>query len=375
MNDDLQASNEELEASKEELHVVNDELQTVNLELTSNIAELKQANGDLRNLMDASQIAVVFLDRYQLIRSFTRAVTEMFRLAPNDCGRRLGDIVSFLDYDTLDADIAAAAESRKTVERTIVRRDGGAHYLLRIIPYMTVDGIMDGTLVLLVNITVAVEAQAQDRYHRLLIAELNHRVKNILAVASSLAVQSLRGTDSADEFAEVFLGRLQALGKAHELLSIENGANVLLKDVITAGLNLQSANQGRVGIEGPPVRLGAKAATTLSLVIHELATNATKYGAFANDTGRIDIAWAQEMRPEGNFLVIRWRESGGPPVQSPTRKGFGLQMIERGLKYELRGTTKVDYPPAGFEATMTVPLDGADNSVPGQEGLPDGEAE
>ncbi|MGE5505091.1 MAG: chemotaxis protein CheB [Actinomycetota bacterium] len=374
MNDDLQASNEELEASKEELHVVNDELRTVNIDLGHNINELKQANGDLRNLLDASQIAVVFLDRHQLIRSFTRAVTEMFRLVPNDSGRRLGDIVSFLDYDTLDADVAEAAESQKTVERTVIRRDGGAHYLLRIIPYVTVDGTMDGTLVILVNITAAVEAQAQDRYHRLLIAELNHRVKNILAVASSLAVQSLRGTESQDEFAKVFLGRLQALGKAHELLSNENWANVPLKDLIATSLDLQSGDRERVSIEGPPVRLGAKAATTLGLAFHELVTNATKYGAFANDTGRIEIAWAQEMRPEGTFLVIRWRESGGPPVHPPPRKGFGSQMIERGLKYELRGTAKVDYPPAGFEATITVPLDGAVQPEYSPKGLPHGAA-
>ncbi len=377
MNDDLQASNEELEASKEELHVVNDELRSVNGDLATKIEELNQANGDLRNLFESTKIAVIFLDRDLVIRSFTRAVTEMFRLVPNDRGRLLTDIVSFLDYDTLNADIAAAMETREAVERAVVRRDGTAHYLLRIIPYLTAKGEVDGVLVTLVNVTAAVESQAQERYHRLLISELNHRVKNILTVASSLATQSLRGTTTAEEFAEMFLGRLQALAKAHELLSSEHWAEVPLKALITAGLELQAENKERVTLDGPPIRLGAKAATTLSLAIHELATNATKYGAFANDTGHVDIGWAQEWRPSGAFLVIRWRESGGPPVQPPSKKGFGPEMIERGIKYELRGQAKVDFLPAGLEVQIALPLEGQCHPAPSpaSKGTPHDESE
>jgi|AGTN01.1.fsa_nt_gi Methylase of chemotaxis methyl-accepting proteins len=364
MNDDLQASNEELEASKEELHVVNDELRTVNADLAVKIEALKQANGDLRNLFEATKIAVVFLDRNLVIRSFTGAVTEMFRLVPSDCGRLLTDIVSFLDYDTLAADIATALETSQAVEKAAVRRDGGANYLLRVIPYLTIEGKVDGVLITVVNVTAAVEAQAQERYHRLLIAELNHRVKNILTVASSLATQSLRRTTSPDEFAKVFLGRLQALAKAHEVLSNEDWAEVPLQALITAGLALQSEDKERVTLDGPPIRLGAKAATTLSLAFHELATNATKYGAFANDTGHIDIGWTREARPNGDSLVIRWQESGGPPVLPPDRKGFGSEMIERGIKYELRGEAEIDFLPAGVQARISIPLDGLCHPAP-----------
>jgi len=364
MNDDLQASNEEIEASKEELHVVNDELGTVNQDLNAKISELKLANADIRNLLDASRIAVVFLDRNLVIRSFTRAVTEMFRLVPMDCGRLLTDIVSYLDYDTLDADIATAVKTREAVERAVLRRDGSAHYLLRIVPYMTLEGDVNGTLVILVNVSAAVEAQAQAQYSRLLISEMNHRVKNILAVASSLAMQTLRSTTGTDEFASVFEGRLAALSKAHDLLTIENWAQVPLRDLIVSAMGLQKGNHERAMIDGPPVRLAAKAATTISLVIHELCTNATKYGAFSNDTGRIDIKWAQEMRPDGTFLVIRWRENGGPLVKPPTRKGFGSELILRGIKYELRGTSTIDYRPAGVEVQISIPLDGAGPSSP-----------
>ncbi|MBC7951539.1 MAG: PAS domain-containing protein [Rhodospirillaceae bacterium] len=364
MNDDLQASNEELEASKEELHVINDELRTVNSDLAAKIEELKQANGDLRNFSENTKIAVIFLDQNLVIRSFTRAVTEMFRLVPNDCGRLLTDIVSYLDCDSLSADIAAAIKNRETVERAVIRRDGGAHYLLRVIPYLTLGGEVDGVLVTLVNVTAAVEAQAQERYHRLLIAELNHRVKNILTVAASLATQTLRNTATAADFTSVFLGRLQALSKAHDLLSNENWSEVPLRALILTGLELQAEDGGRVTLDGPLIRLDAKAATTLSLAFHELATNATKYGAFSNDNGHIHISWAQEVRPNGTVLVIRWRESGGPPVQPPTRKGFGSEMIVRGIKYELRGQAIMDFLPAGLEVEISMPLDGLSPAGP-----------
>lgn len=365
MNDDLQASNEEIEASKEELHVVNDELGTVNADLTVKIEELKQANADLRNLLDASQIAVVFLDRNLVIRSFTRAVTEMFRLVPLDRGRFLTDIISYIDYDTLDADIATAVETRETVERAVLRRDGNAHYLLRIVPYLTLEGDVNGTLVILVNVSAAVEAQAQAHHAQLMIGEMSHRIKNILTVVASMAMQTLRGTTDSEQFASVFQGRLEALSKAHDLLSNENWAQLPLHDLIVTGLGLQGASNERVTLDGGPICLLPKAATTLSLVLHELFTNATKYGAFSNTTGHIDIKWAQEMRPDGAFLVIRWRESGGPPVTTPTRKGFGSEMILRGIKYDLRGSSAIDYRPSGVEVQICIPLDGARYSAPG----------
>jgi two-component system CheB/CheR fusion protein len=364
MNDDLQASNEELEASKEELHVVNDELRTVNADLAAKIEELKQANGDLRNIFENTKIAVIFLDKNLVIRSFTRTATEMFRLVPNDNGRLLTDIVSYVECDTLNADMVAALQTHETVERAIIRRDGGAHYLLRVIPYLTLGGEVDGVLVTLVNVTAAVEAQAQERYHRLLIAELNHRVKNILTVAASLATQSLRNTTTAADFASVFLGRLQALSKAHDLLSNENWSEVPLRALVLTALELQAEDKERVTISGPAIRLDAKVATTLSLAFHELATNATKYGAFSNDKGHIHIAWAQEVRPDGTMLVIRWRETGGPPVQPPSRKGFGSEMIERGIKYELRGQAKMAFLPAGLEVEISMPLEGQPSSGP-----------
>jgi two-component system CheB/CheR fusion protein len=358
MNDDLQASNEELEASKEEIHVVNDELRLTNAEVAAKVDQLMLANSDLRNLFESTKIAVIFLDSNLVIRSYTPAVTEMFRLVPNDYGHLIADIPSFLDCDTLSADITTVIDTHEAVERAVARRDGSAHYLLRVIPYRTLKGEMDGVVITLVNVTAAIEAQAQDRYHRLLIGELNHRVKNILTVASSLAAQSLRSTTTPDDFAKVFLGRLQALSKAHELLSDENWSDVSVEALIAAGLELQTQGKGRVTLHGPATRLSAKAATTLSLAIHELTTNAIKYGAFANDTGHIDVGWEQESRPDGTFLAIHWQESGGLPVHPPAHRGFGSEMIERGIKYELRGQAKMDFLPAGLEVRISIPLDG-----------------
>jgi two-component sensor histidine kinase len=135
-------------------------------------------------------------------------------------------------------------------------------------------------------------------------------------------------------------------------------------------LGVITKDAGRVTMSGSPIRLSAKAATTLSLALHELATNATKYGALSNSTGHVDITWAQEVRPDGTVLVIRWRESGGPPVVPPSRKGFGSEMILRGIKYELHGKSTLDYHPAGLEAQISIPLVGLlyGAAGPAQEG-------
>src|SRR5262249_52402270 len=160
----------------------NEELQTVNHELTIKIEELDRANSDLRNLYESTQIATIFLDRNLIIRSFTPAVTRIFSLIPTDRGRPLTDISHHLDYPDLPQDIERVVATRQTLERRIARRDGGAHYIVRVLPYWTGNGKIEGAVLTFNDVTGM--AQSEDQ-QRVLVSELNHRVRNMLTVVGS----------------------------------------------------------------------------------------------------------------------------------------------------------------------------------------------
>ena len=253
VNEELQSTNEELETSKEEIQSVNEELQTVNAQLFSKVDELDRANSDLRNLFESTQVATVFLDQHMIVRGFTPDVAGIYNLIPSDRGRPLTDIVSRLDYAGLQTDVQHVLHTLEPLERRVSGRDGTTHYLLRILPYRTPDSTVDGSLVTFVDVTRIVQAE---QHQRLLVDELNHRVKNMLTVIISLATQTLRGAGTLEEFSGVFLGRLHALTAAYSLLSGENWSNVQLEEIVIQELSpFVARDRPNVRIEGPPVRL------------------------------------------------------------------------------------------------------------------------
>ena len=180
LNEELQSTNEELETNKEELQSVNEELNALNAELKSSLVQLNQANSDLLNLFDSTQIAVVFLDNHLLIRSFTAPAASLFRLIATDAGRPLTDIAHRLDYGELEQDIRAALTAAHTIERRIARTDGGGHYLARVLPYQGAKGAPDGVIVTLINIDSLIEAE---RRQESAIALLMARVRQQAAIA------------------------------------------------------------------------------------------------------------------------------------------------------------------------------------------------
>ena len=216
VNEELQSSNEELETSKEEIQSINEELHTVNNQLSAKVDELDRANSDLRNLFESTRVATVFLDQHMVIRAFMPEVGRIYNLIPSDCGRPLTDIVSRLDYGTLREDVRQVLHTLEPMERRVSRQDDTAHYLLRILPYRTPDSTVDGSLVTFVDVTQIVQAE---QHQRLLVDELNHRVKNMLTVVISLATQTLKRAENLDDFSGVFLGRVHALTSAYTLLS------------------------------------------------------------------------------------------------------------------------------------------------------------
>jgi two-component sensor histidine kinase len=183
--------------------------------------------------------------------------------------------------------------------------------------------------------------------------ELSHRTKNLLAVIQALARQLMRScTDTAD-FEQKFMARIQALARAHDLLVQQHWQGALLADVIGAQLwPFVGSERGRVALDGPPLMLRLEAVQNLSLVLHELATNASKYGALSLPTGTLAIGW----RIDGDHLALTWREAGGPPVTPPTRRGFGHTIIERLLAQGLDSEVTLDYPPDGAQASLRIPV-------------------
>ncbi|WP_314949425.1 sensor histidine kinase [Bradyrhizobium cosmicum] len=219
-----------------------------------------------------------------------------------------------------------------------------------------------GGILLLVGLTFAVRMATTiargEMLHDLLIEELNHRVKNTLALMQAIAVQTFRSS-SRDERAK-FEGRLGALAEAHNLLSQEKWAGSELRDVIARVLHpFVLSNPDRIRMAGPAVPLSPRLAVVLSMIVHEIATNAAKYGALSNETGRVTLDWEVTAdRPKPRLHLI-WTEIGGPPVTAPVQRGFGSRLIERSARDQLGGEATLDFLPRGVVCTVVCPLDEA----------------
>lgn len=188
---------------------------------------------------------------------------------------------------------------------------------------------------------------------RLLINELNHRVKNTLATVQSIAAQTLRNEHDPLAAFQKFESRLLGLSQAHDVLTRESWNGADLREVATRALAPFEAAAWTT-IEGPSVWLAPGGALTMALIFHELATNATKYGALSTPGGRVALAWTYDA--ETRTLSLSWTESGGPPVTPPTRRGFGSRLIERSLRGELKGEATMDFRPSGLVCVMKARL-------------------
>ncbi len=195
-------------------------------------------------------------------------------------------------------------------------------------------------------------AKAQQQ-QELLIAELNHRVRNILNLIRGLINQSRGEADSIENFAEIVGGRISSLASAHDNITKGNWSSASLHDLIdTEADAYSSGNRDRVSIEGPEAMVSPEAYTVLALVIHEMITNSAKYGSLADSSGNLVITVA---RDKDDALLIEWVERGGPPVKPPKRRGFGSTIIERSIPFELSGDANIEYKLSGVEAQFCVP--------------------
>lgn len=191
-----------------------------------------------------------------------------------------------------------------------------------------------------------------------LLQELDHRVKNTLAIVQSIARQTLRASPSPEAFAEVFEDRILALSQAHELLTRRSWGRAQLEEILQRALTPFSADLAdRFDIGGPAVTFSAETAVSVHMTIHELVVNAAKHGALSTAEGRVAIHWEIDEAATPPTLTLTWRETGGPPLAgTPTRRGFGSKMIQQGLARDLGGAATLDFPPSGVVYTFSAPL-------------------
>lgn len=501
MNEELQSANEELETSKEELQSINEELQTVNAELNSRVEELSRTNSDMSNLLESTQIATVFLDRELNVKSFTPAAKEVFRLVESDAGRPITHVRSRLDDDTLQGDAERVLHTLTTVERPVRSIDDDTRYMMRMLPYRTVDHVINGVVMTFTDVTRISHAEArikkltQDLHARIdeletildlvpigvmiveggmseeilinsygarllgdgqshkglrpasvgfhlvseegkepghdrhpieqarrgetvsgwqgklrkaesgevevmisatplfaddgrvrgavaalvdisrhkqaeaqqqfLLGELQHRVKNILATVSALAIRMARGRESASEFRDAFLSRLGAMGRMHDLLSSGAWSGTSLRALTEGALEPYRSSENQIILrDGPEIQVTPVAAGTLGMILHELATNAAKHGALSRPGGRLELSWQTVFDHETGQLVLTWAEFDGPAVDASSKSGFGFAFIERSAEYELSGSAILQLDPAGVRCSVSIPLAGNVENAP-----------
>jgi two-component system CheB/CheR fusion protein len=215
---------------------------------------------------------------------------------------------------------------------------------------------LDGAQLILLGMVDLTERKRGERERELLARELNHRVKNTLAVVQALAMQTDHSR-SVEEYRHTFLGRLSALARAHSLLLDAEWRGADLGELVEQALEAYRGDHpDKVEIEGDPVPLTATQSLGLSLILHELGTNAAKYGALSREDGRVKVSWRIEERSKSRRLRLRWVEGGGPEVGELGEKGFGTRLIERACTYELEGEVELDYAPAGLRCEVVFPL-------------------
>ncbi len=492
VNEELQSSNEELETSKEELSSINEELQTVNAELNDRVADLSRANSDIRNLLEGTKIATIFLDHDLRIKTFTPTARELFYLVESDEGRPLAHVHPRFDAAGLIGMARDVLGGNEVVERTIKTSADGAVYAMRILPYQTEEKAVAGVVLTFVDIsrlnraedrvqalsrdlssrvrsletllelvpvgifiahsdedwrvsvnpyaaallgqedsktglsvphrkchlldasdlppeyealaeaarsgkpvsdlevalprrdgsTVAVmisamplsdengtihgsvaaaidisERKKAEAHQLMLLHELQHRVKNILATINALTKRMLRMSSTKEDFAKGFLQRLQGMARTHELLSQNRWEGASIDNVLRAALMPFVSTDGTAQFTGADLKLLPNAAATLGMVFHELANNAAKYGALSSAGGRVEVSWDYADGGGSDRLRILWEEHPASPTNGDWHKGFGIQFIERSISHEFDGDAVFEIGTNGLTCRIEFPGD------------------
>ncbi|WP_293899198.1 HWE histidine kinase domain-containing protein [Phenylobacterium sp.] len=288
---------------------------------------------------------------------WSREEHQLFGLPPGEFGGSIeawGAQVLPEDLSEMETAMAAAMAARQELMDfafRIRRPDGAVRWVEGAARFLYA---ADGSPIRMVGTNMDVtERKLAEQHQRLLINELNHRVKNTLAIVQAIAWQSFRSGGMPQAAREAFEGRLTALAAAHDVLTQQNWEAAAIGQIVAMAVAPHHAGDGRLTAEGPLVNLEPKTAVALGLAMHELATNAVKYGALSSSQGRVEVRWTIQ----GGRLRLTWTECGGPPVAKPRQRGFGARMLEQGLAEELRGTVRLEFRPEGVVCSVEAALD------------------
>ncbi|HWK68241.1 MAG TPA: response regulator [Rhizobiaceae bacterium] len=348
---DIGQQRQELARQRNELHIT--------------ASQLSEALHRLKAHADNSPLAIVEFDPELRLLSWSKGAERMFGWSAGELvGRRLGEspwlpkesAEDLIPY--LGGMLAGGAPDRGFDFVGMAHRSGA-----------TVDCEWYGSVLrdsrnqpisLNVQILDVTERRRAAHTQRLLIGELNHRVKNTLANVQAIASQTLRHTRDPELFAKTFSGRIQSLARAHGMLSATTWQGARLEDLIRDQLKIGTIDAARLSVSGPDVELAPTAALRMAMILHELSTNASKYGALSNSEGRIALSWTVD----GDRLQIFWREAGGPPTQAPSRQGFGTTLIEQSARAD-GGSASATYSSEGVAWTISMTLKEACGLEPG----------
>ena len=328
-------------------------------------AEVESFHDDLGPFVVAAEttrMAMVFTDAKESNNPIIFANDSFLALTGYTREEVLGQDFNFLLARSANADVLRqielefGGETDACPEVLSHRKDGTEFWGgLFINPVRDESGTIVQHFISLVDLTRHKNEQIQSK---MLIDELNHRVKNTLSTVQSIVWQALRTVSDPKLMRASIESRLLALSRSHDLLTREKWKSARLYDIVHDALEpfvVADGRAERIVIKGINVRFPPKAALALGIAFNELATNAVKYGAFSNAKGSILIDWMIEPSSQGDRLILHWQEKGGPRVTPPARGGFGSRMIEEGLALELEGTAHLDYAPEGLICTMNFP--------------------
>ncbi|MBD9650180.1 PAS domain S-box protein [Ensifer sp. ENS09] len=310
---------------------------------------LRRTNERLRAILDsASEYAIITLDAAGCIASWNSGAERLLGYRDSEVLGLSGGIffspedrVSNVPQQEM---LIAGERGRAANERWHYRKDGSRFWGSGVMLPVEESG-PDRYLKIFRDRT---EERKAEKRQKLLVGELNHRVKNTLATVSSLAEQTLKSSDSPEAFAQALNTRLLVLAKAHDLLTREAWQSVNLSDIAQTVLAAW-VEDGRVSLRGAPIRINPKQALALSMAFNELLTNAIRHGSLSNGNGRVALSWQCQ-----DVCSILWEERGGPPTAVPDRQGFGLRVLNRGLAHELGYPVELRFEPEGLTCTMSL---------------------
>ena len=312
----------------------------------------------LSAIVESSTDAIVGKNLDSIITSWNRGAERLFGYTETEAiGKSVAMLIppERLDEETAIIESIRRGEHVDHFESVRIRKDGSP---VQVSPAISPIRNAEGRVVGASKIARDIGEQKRVEAHReFLVAELNHRVKNTLATVQSVASQTLRQSASLEDFKTAFNGRLRALARAHDLLADEAWAGADIGQLVRQTLEpYRAKGDRRITASGPNLSLQPQSGVALNMILHEMATNAAKYGALSKPGGTLDVTWQIDGGTGRDRVRLSWIETGGPPVSPPARRGFGTQLIERAAAYELRGQATLDFHEDGLRGHLIFPL-------------------